>query len=195
MRGGILDSGDIILQKNFPIFEDTNISDVYDVLYEEIPKSFEEAIYMIEKMNFVPLRQNEEVASRCFPRVPHDSFIDWNENCEKISRIIRASASPFVGAYTYYNDKKCYIHHCEIEHPKEKYYAIPGQVVYRNIKDGLIKIAAGDGFICVREFIVNDHRIKASEVVRSLRARMNYHLQDEIYEIKKLLIRISNTKS
>ncbi len=185
MQPGELDSGDIIVQRSFPITSETNITGIYEILFDVIPSMFEDALINVINPDFKGIKQEENMSSRCYPRMPRDSFIDWNSSCDEICKNIRASGPPFAGAYTYCNDIKCYIHTCSLEKPVNAFHAYPGQVVFSDKNSGLVKVAAKDGFICFDEIYVEGKKINASEVMKSLRIRLNYSLQDEVYELKK----------
>lgn len=183
MNAGELDSGRIILKEDIELAENTTITDVYNKLYYLVPKLFLSAVDLIQDKKFVPLSQNESLASRCYPRMPRDSFIDWRCTCEEIEKNIRASTIPFLGAYSYYGDVKFYIHSCRVEYPQFKIYAYPGQVASRDVNTGEIRIIAKDGYICFNTVVVNNKEIKASELLKSTRIRLNYCLEDEVYEL------------
>lgn len=190
MKAEELDAGDIILQQNYPINNDTSIEDVYTVLNKAIPELFLKALENICDKRFKPFIQDESKAIRCYPRIPSDSFIDWKCTCEEISRLIRASTKPFSGAYTYYENTKIYIHSCLIERKENEYYAYPGQVAYRDKDTGIVKIICGDGFVCISDVYIDSLKYRAADILKSTRIRLNYCIQDELFRLRKEIERI-----
>lgn len=192
MKADELDAGDIILQRNYPMNEDTSIEDVYAVLNKAVPELFLKALGNLNEKDFRPVKQDESRSMRCYPRIPSDSFIDWKCTCEEISRLIRASTKPFSGAYTYYENRKLYIHSCWIEPKTNEYCAYPGQVAYRDKNTGTVKIICGDGFVCISDVYMDSLKYRAADILKSTRIRLNYCIQDELFELRKEIERIKD---
>jgi methionyl-tRNA formyltransferase len=181
-----LDSGDIVIKKYYPITEDINITDIYQIAEQEIPQLFVLAIDKIQKSGGgSPQSDRPEDKLRCYPRIPTDSLIDWSWSCDEISKVVRASAKPFSGAYTFYNDIKLHIMKCTKKAYEYPCYVYPGQVIAVDRRNGTVEIAAGDGIIVVEKIVINDEEYQAADILKSTRIRLNYCLQEEIYGLKK----------
>ena len=98
-----LDSGPIISKKYIKINENTYIKEVYEWAEKNAPSLFEKSIELIRKKKLI--HQNRGIKSlRCFPRIPEDSKLNWDNTSKSILAIIRASSHPFAGAYCFLND-------------------------------------------------------------------------------------------
>ena len=173
MVGGELDSGDIIERNYFPLNINTKITEVLKWMEEKIPHMFLSAVnklaldgnYILEKQSTSP-----KDALRCYPRVPEDGRINWQDSNEKILRLINASNKPYAGAYCFYEDKKMIIWDAELYEDNENYCAMPGQVA-EICKNGDVIIITGRGKLKVKLVEYENFIGKPKEVVRSIRRR------------------------
>lgn len=187
MLPGELDSGDILIKKKYPIMEVTTITDIYHNMNDEIPELFCDALNLIRSgdVKGMPQSRNPEDSLRCYPRIPTDSFIDWNQTCDTILRNVRASTRPFQGAFCYYGDMKIYIY-CAVSKPYSAPCNVyPGQVIAIDKENGQVEIAAKDGIIVVREIGLENDKYRAADILRSTRIRLNYCVQEEIYQLRQ----------
>lgn len=177
-----LDTGDILLQRSMPIIPETRVQDIYDFSAHVVPEMFSEALTTLEKGALQPKPQpaDSTLALRCYPRLPQDSFIDWNQSAEKIQRLIQAVSEPFNGAYTYLGYEKLIIWRAYAEQAQTPYLAVAGHVVERRAR-GEIAVATGDGFLIVQEVQLGDgQRCEAGDIIKSVRLRLGMNLADEI---------------
>jgi len=189
-----LDGGDILLKTKFKINGKTKIKDFYEYAEKEIPEMFFECIKKIKNGKTKGVKQNRKNAMRTFPRNKLDGKIDWNKKVREIDRLIRASGSPFFGAYTYFENSKLIINDAEREFPKFQYYAEPGQVVKRNT-DGSVSVACGDGLIILREVIYkNTVYKKPSEVIKTIHTKLGMDVEGEIEKIHDRLNKFLKNK-
>lgn len=187
MTPGELDSGDILIKKKYPIEETTTITDIYRNMDEEIPGLFCDALNLIRNgyMDGQAQSTNPNDSLRCYPRIPTDSYLDWNQTCDTILKNIRASAKPFQGAFCYYGDMKLYIYDAERKDYPAPCYVYPGQVIAINRENGQVDIAAQDGIIQLKKIYIKNEGYCAADILKSTRIRLNYCVQDEIYQLKQ----------
>lgn len=187
MVPGELDSGDILVKKYYPITETTTITDIYQNTDEEVPRLFCDALNLIRSGNVKgePQSRNPKDSLRCYPRIPTDSFIDWKQSCNMILRNIRASTRPFQGAFCYYDDLKIYIHSAVSKPFPAPCYVYPGQVIAIDKESGQVEIAAKDGIIVVEKICLGNDEYRAADILRSIRIRLNYCIQEEIYQLRQ----------
>ena len=88
------DAGDIIVRKKINIGENDYIGDIISKAVEIAPKLYKEAINKIRKKSTYKLIKGTKEGLRCYPRLPIDSQITWNESAGNIHRLIRASSHP-----------------------------------------------------------------------------------------------------
>lgn len=190
-----LDAGPILLQRSVPLGDEVYIGDVYRFVDENIPSMFVEVVDGLEQGTIVPREQPDDPALslRCFPRLPRDSELDWSESAESLARLVRASAEPFSGAYTYEGTKKIVVWRAYASQLDFPYVGAPGQVVWRNRTSGEVAVLARSGILVLQE--VEDDtgtRSPAASLVKSMRTRfgMDYslliaQLEKRIAELEK----------
>ena len=88
---------------------------------------------------------------RCFPRLPEDSQIDWNDNARNIGRLIRASSEPYNGAFSFLNGEKIIIWKAAEFDYGEKFLAVAGHVVGIQRDTKAIRVACGDGMLEIQK--------------------------------------------
>lgn len=179
-----LDTGDVVLKKGIPINDNTKIADIVESLENIVPIMFYDSVIGLNSGKIVPIQQDKDLkkALRCYPRIPSDSFIDWNESAEYINKLVRASSEPYSGAYTYFNKKKLYILRSHIEKFQVPSVYIPGQVVWKKNDKGEVGIATKKDILVIEKVKIGDgEAILPTEVIKSLRTRLGMMLQDEIY--------------
>ncbi len=184
MNPGELDAGDILVKKYISIKHDTYITDIYKELEKLIPDAFAEAIDGIQKGTLKPISQDESKVEplRVYPRIPKDSMIDWNKPAEELELLVRASAEPFSGAYTYWNSKKVIIWKAKAITLKQQYLASPGQVLWKE-KTGAVAVATGEGVLLLEEIQYQGKRDKTANILTSLRTRLGMDIESEIENI------------
>ena len=106
MEGGELDNGPIILQKTRPINNSTTINDLMSDFNKVGKELALESIKLIRKGNLKTIIQKDEEASYCYPRLPFDGEINWDNDSKEIDLQIRSSGKPYPGAYTFFLIKK-----------------------------------------------------------------------------------------
>lgn len=186
-----LDSGDIVVKKYYSIDENMNITDIYRIAERDIPRLFCEAVRKIQRGDKgLPQSKNFEDMLRCYPRIPTDSIIDWNWSCEEIIRVVKASASPFEGAYTFWGNTKIHIHDCTKRAYDMPCYVYPGQVIKVDNQNAQVEIAASDGIIVISKITIDGREYEANKVLSSARIRLNYCLQEEIYKLHMKIERL-----
>jgi len=183
-----LDAGPILLKKRYPIRSDTNIQDLYRFVEEQVPLLFVKAVSGLESGSIVPKKQptRPDISLRCYPRLPVDSEINWEDSAENIHRLVRASSEPFTGAYSYIEAEKITIWKAHVEVPQIKYLASCGQVVERRLKTGEVAVSTGEGFLIIEDAETETYgRIKPSQIITSLRTRLGMSVTDEIMKLKR----------
>ena len=174
MKGGELDSGDLIAKSYRNINISTRIGELYEWIENEIPVLMLEGLKKIERDNkYILEEQSKDPANalRCYPRNPEDGKIDWQNDNETIVRLINASSEPFQGAFCSFNDQKIIVWRAEIFKDSEIYCAIPGQVC-SILGDNSVVVSTGQGKVKINEVEYNNIRVFPSSVIKSLRSRL-----------------------
>jgi len=168
-----LDAGDILVKDYFPLNENTYISDCYKFIESRTPQLFAKVLTNLSNNKVIFHKQSTSNVHRCFPRIPEDSKIIWDQPMNRISRIIRASSDPFSGAFSYLDNKKIYIWRattCSLDH---QWSGIPGQIVHINKETGDVSVLAADGLVRLQEISHSEGpRLKPSNLFKSIRQRL-----------------------
>jgi methionyl-tRNA formyltransferase len=103
-----IDTGDIILQRKFPISEQDDYNSLLEVAYEECAKILYDSVKLIITNTFKVISQNEidPNGSYCRMRKMGDEIIDWNQSSRKIFNFCRALSKPGPVATTFLNNKE-----------------------------------------------------------------------------------------
>lgn len=190
-----LDAGPIFLQDRMPITDATYIGDVYRWLDKSIPHLFVQVLDKIESGSITPREQSVDPlrSLRCFPRLPEDGLINWERPAHEIAKLVRASAEPFAGAFTFLNGEKCIVWRASHGHLEYPYSGVPGQVVERRIPTGEAVVLAGEGMLILQEIETRSSgRGKGCEIIRSTRTRLKSNLYDQIESLRREVERLTD---
>lgn len=192
MEGGQLDCGRIICQETFYLNETNSISDVYKWAEKLTPILFHKALELLEindkfALKFAEINSIESF--RCFPRLPQDNFINWDNSVREIHNLIRAACWPFSGAYTFQlyegEVKKLIVLKSRIVLQKHCNFAVPGHVLENNKETGESLIQCGDGIIALLLCRYDDEQEEFLPGSRwsSIRIRLGVRLEDWLWTI------------
>ncbi|MCK5777538.1 MAG: methionyl-tRNA formyltransferase [Rhodospirillales bacterium] len=178
MEPGRADAGDIVCQRALPIDDATYIGDLIDKLQAAGREMIIEAVAGLKDGTITPFPQDEAKAFYCFPRLPRDGEIDWHMPAREIHKLIRASSTPYPGAYSYFIDhfsnklQKLTIWRADIYKPEMAYAAVPGHLLKI---DGMEEwlISCGDG-LCIRplEISIDEMACTMAERFKTIRQRL-----------------------
>ncbi len=183
-----IDAGPIFCQHTVPVTENTYLKDIYSEMCETFPDLFVKTVAGIEKGTLEPEPQSDEPSQvlRGLPRIEKDSEIDWTRSATHIDRIVRASAEPLFGAFTYLGTKKLTVWRAHRESPAYEYCGKPGQVAEVRPDSGEVAVVTGEDFLVIETAeLEGGQRAKASEVINSIRIRLGMDKQAEIRRLKE----------
>ena len=166
-----LDAGDVIARKAIPISSETYIAEVLKQAEGDVPALYEEAIKKVLVQPDAYEVKGTLRGSRCYPRLPEDSRIDWNQPAENVCRLVRASSHPYKGAFSFLNDEKIIIWKAKAVMPPDKFFAIPGHVVALNKANNSIMVACTEGLLEVQEIEKNGEVMAPTAFIKSIRVR------------------------
>ena len=166
-----LDAGDVVARKAIPIEPETYIADVLKQAVADVPFLYAEAIQRLLANPDAYEVKGSLHGLRCYPRLPEDSHIDWNQPVEHISRLIRASSRPYAGAFSFLNEQKIIIWRARAVVPDDRFLAIPGHVVALNKSSGTVMVACADGLLEVQEIEKDGEVMPPTSLIKSIRLR------------------------
>jgi methionyl-tRNA formyltransferase len=134
-----LDTGDIILEKPYPVNEEITAKELMDYLATESGDLLLEALEQIEEGTVKLRKQSEEGVTYADKFTKEDELIDWKQDARAINCHIR-TLSPKPGAYFMYKGEIIKI--IVAEYSMESVKAAPGTVI-----DDKLTIACGSGVL------------------------------------------------
>ncbi len=107
------DEGDIIYQEKVTIEPDATGADLLNEFSGRYPAIIEKLFDLIETDRLTPVKQDSSKATYFGKRGPEEGEIDWNWQKERLYNWIRALASPYPGAFTFYKGNKIVVNKIE----------------------------------------------------------------------------------
>ncbi|HEU4609732.1 MAG TPA: methionyl-tRNA formyltransferase [Chitinophagaceae bacterium] len=126
-----IDTGDIILQKSYPITDNDDYKTLLEKAYADCATVLYEAISLVKDNNFVRIQQStiHPVGFYCAQRKPGDEKLNWMQSSRDIFNFIRAICDPGPMARTFLNDTEIKINKARMIENAPVYRGNPGQVV------------------------------------------------------------------
>lgn len=126
-----IDTGDIILQRTFPITDTDDYNTLLQVAYEECPKILYQAIKDIQAgiAKHVPQDMISHHGLYCGMRQIGDELIDWQMTSRELFNFVRSICQPGPMATTFCKGIPVLINRVEYNEDYPQYKGIPGQVI------------------------------------------------------------------
>ena len=146
-----IDTGDIILQKTFPITDEDDYNSLLQIAYNGCSETLNEALRLLisNKAERIPQNRIHKIGSYCGKRVEGDEIINWNQTSREIFNFIRAICRPGPQATTTYNGSLAKINKCKFIKDAPSYKGSPGQIIGKTTEGWLVKTL--DSFIEISE--------------------------------------------
>ena len=194
MEGSKLDCGKIICQEKFVLNLESTITEVYRWSEESTPMLFVKALGLLEKDNNFVLKYadvNDAESFRCYPRLPVDNLIKWENSVTDVHNLIRAVCYPFSGAYTFHWEegevRKLFILKSRIIEYSTKDLSIAGHVLHNNKETGESNVSCGDGIIAIQKCRYDDEseEFNPGKRWKSIRIRLGVNAEDWLWAMAK----------
>ncbi|WP_165814567.1 methionyl-tRNA formyltransferase [Pararhodobacter oceanensis] len=105
LRGGV-DDGPIIVQETFRVNDTDDAATVEAKILEAEARALDKWLPTLRENGIVGIEQDHKQATWLGRRTQDDGWLNWSQPREEILALIRASAPPHPGAFTYYNDTR-----------------------------------------------------------------------------------------
>ncbi|MGQ9818642.1 MAG: methionyl-tRNA formyltransferase [Candidatus Kapaibacteriales bacterium] len=152
-----VDTGNIILQREYDIPEGWTAGDLHDFL---APKSAEMALETCEILlsgNFTAIEQDETLATKAPKIYPEQCQIDWTMEARPLRNFIHG-VSPLPGAYTSFRGKRFKIYRCDFV--ETTHFVDPGTFLVVSNK---FAITCTNGYIFPKQVQIEGKRIMSPE--------------------------------
>ena len=136
-----IDTGDIILQKIYPITDEDDYGSLLSKAYTACADVLYQAIKMVQSGTVKPVKQSDidPVGMYCGIRRLGDEIIDWKQTSRELFNFIRALSKPGPGAVAWINGKKIVINKARLVPGVREYKNIEGQVLGKTTDGFLVK--------------------------------------------------------
>ena len=147
-----LDTGDIILQREYPISSDDSYATLLERSHSACAEILSDAINQICSGKYNRIEQNtiHDVGFYCGIRGEGDELIDWSLTSREIFNFIRAICNPGPRARTFIDGSLVLINSSRLIEGAPTYKNTPGQLISKT-KDGFL-VKTGDSFIEILEY-------------------------------------------
>jgi len=146
-----IDTGDIILQRTYPIAPEDRYQTVLSRAQEACGPLLIEALELLARgqAERIPQTSIHPAGFYCGGRTFGDEWLDWQWPSKRIHDFVRGVTPPAFGAHTRYKQKVIAITRTELIPEAPSYLGTPGEVVGR--EGGAIIVKTGDSTIRVCE--------------------------------------------
>ncbi|MHA8057408.1 methionyl-tRNA formyltransferase [Aquirufa nivalisilvae] len=136
-----IDTGDIILQRCFPISDEDNYESLLQISYKECATILFDSIKKIQSNVFERIKQNSihPVGFYCGLRSQGDEILNWNQSSRELFCFIRAICYPGPRATTYLNGNEVKINKSALIEGAPKYKSTIGQIVGKTQRGFVVK--------------------------------------------------------
>lgn len=146
-----IDTGDIILQKTFPISDSDNYSTLLNKSYSFCANILYESLVQISENSYkrIPQETIHPTGFYCGMRKNGDEIINWNNNSRSLFNFIRSISKPGPIARTFIGNNIIYINKATLINNAPSYIGTAGQVLSKTKIGFLVKTK--DSFIEISE--------------------------------------------
>jgi methionyl-tRNA formyltransferase len=147
-----VDTGDIILQRDYAITDEDDYSTLLERSYIECANILYDAIrlFVDSNVNLVKQATIHPVGFYCTQRKAGDEILDWNQTSREIFNFIRAICQPGPQARAFLKGKEILINKSQLVDNAPSYKGIVGAVLKKDIFGFYVKTK--DSFIKVTEY-------------------------------------------
>jgi methionyl-tRNA formyltransferase len=136
-----IDTGDIILQDNYPITMEDDYSTLLETAYIECANILYRSVCLFKNGNVVGKKQTDihPIGFYCSQRKIGDENVDWSDSSSNIFNFVRALCFPGPMASAQINGQEVKINKVRLVNDVIKYKCIAGAILYADDKKILVK--------------------------------------------------------
>lgn len=174
--GGGVDDGPILVQEPFEISPEDDAASVEAKILASEARALDRWLPEMIDDGLIAQEQDHSRATWFGRRTPEDGWIDWSSPRHSLITLIRASASPHPGAYTFCRDVRIEIHAASVSDRPET--GVAGRIV-RTCEDGRFEVQCGDALLLVEEWRCNGNWAPKTGT------RLGYYVEAEVFYLRK----------
>ena len=167
------DTGDIIAQQRVPITPDETIGEVVEHVTQAYLDVLTRHFPSLRNGDIHAHPQDHRLATYTPKWTPADAQINWAWSTERIYNLIRATTTPYTGAFTTFEGRKLTIWRASlIEQPRRYVVRLAGRVV--GWDSAGVEVLTGDGMLRIESVqrLHDPHPLPAHQVLQSLTDRL-----------------------
>ncbi len=146
-----IDTGDILIQKKYPIYDDESGFELYMRAMDLGAKLFIENFSKILNNKVKPKKQKS--GGSYFGKLKTRVFIDWKDSAQNIKNQVRVRSKPYNTMETILENKYFFINKVSIVNNQNFSIQIPGKIL-KVYKDETFLVSCSNGIIHVKEYDV-----------------------------------------
>lgn len=186
LMGEGADDGPIFVQEPFAVSDEDDAGIIEHKILKSIGAALDNWLPSLKKGDWNPVPQDDLAATYYGVRTPEDGWINWDLPAFNIDRLIKASAPPHPGAYTFYKEKKLTITNSRIENGIPIRGVIGRVLAVSQAREYLIQ--CGTGLVWI-----NALDTERNEVPLRVGQKLGYYTELEIYLLKKEINELKKT--
>lgn len=148
-----IDTGDIIMQRSYPISDDDDYNSLLETAYKECPRILYDAIKLLQNGTAKRIEQDaiSEYGLYCGMRTNGDEVIDFNSTSRELFNFVRSICKPGPMATAQLADgTQVNINKVVYNEAFPKYKGTNGQILA--IKDGMPILKTKDSYVLIAEY-------------------------------------------
>jgi methionyl-tRNA formyltransferase len=178
-----VDDGPVFVQKKFEVTPRDNASTIEEKILLSIDTALDEWLPKLKQGLWDPIVQDHEKASYYGKRDQDDGLIDWSETADQIDRLIRASAPPHPGAYSFLKAEKIWIMTSRIEEGIN-IKGVKGSVLLKKGEEFLLQ--TGSGNVWISNIVDRSDQL----VYLKVGDKLGYYPELEIFKLRQEILMI-----
>jgi methionyl-tRNA formyltransferase len=155
------DAGDIVGQKEVPIYADDTAFSLFNKLCGKAGELLDEVLPLIIEGEALRMPQDNEKATYFGGRKPEDGEIDWDRPAGRIYDLIRAVTEPYPGAFTFLPEGKIFIWWAKPDSSAPQNNGLPGSI---EIEEGEVFVRAKGGRLRLMDIEIEGVRLKGHAI-------------------------------
>ena len=182
-----VDNGAIVVQKSYPVSDRDDASDLVDRTHQAMESALDELLPVLTTRFPVSTEQDESLATYYEKRVPDDGLITWTCTVDQIARLIRATTSPYPGAFSYVDDQKITIFAAR-HYTESQILGVTGRIL-RTGKNGSFVVQCGTGLLEVLHYVTERPWSPLVGAALGYKGELEiYLLKRRVHQLEQLLI-------
>ncbi|MFG6531427.1 MULTISPECIES: methionyl-tRNA formyltransferase [unclassified Sulfitobacter] len=183
LRDGV-DDGPVFVQEHFVVVEGDVTADVEAKLLEAERIALDRWLPQLAQGDLMAQEQDHGAATWYGRRTPEDGWLDWQARGDDLLRLIRSSAPPHPGAFTFCQNHKILVLKAIASDRRET--GVPGRILAIH-SDGGFVVQAGEGIVHVTEWQ------SGTGWIPKVGALLGYYAEAEIFDLRTRLARLEQT--